>query len=241
MNNNGIPAGSIEVTVRGQLPGAADYLRRRLHEALAHAPVPVLVVHATATRHNDPAVADKISVSANIDLNGKAIHVDVDAATVAEAVDHLHDTVRRVLDKAFRPRTARRDVARHEERVAVRDREIVRHHTFSRAAVPVADAINELEALDYRFHLFTEAGTSQDCLLYRTPAGYRLAQLGAKPVAAPGISLSPQHAPRLNLGEAQERLELDGRPFLFFADRETGRGAVLYHRLDGHFGLVTAG
>jgi hypothetical protein len=27
-------------------------------------------------------------------------------------------------------------------------------------------------------------------------------------------------------------------PFLFFVDAERGRGAVLYHRYDGHYGLI---
>jgi Sigma 54 modulation/S30EA ribosomal protein C terminus len=33
-------------------------------------------------------------------------------------------------------------------------------------------------------------------------------------------------------------LEASGQPFLFFVDAETGRGNVLYHRYDGHYGLI---
>ena len=29
------------------------------------------------------------------------------------------------------------------------------------------------------------------------------------------------------------------QPFLFFLDPEQGRGALLYHRIDGHYGLIT--
>ena len=29
------------------------------------------------------------------------------------------------------------------------------------------------------------------------------------------------------------------QPFLFFLDPEQGRGALLYHRYDGHYGLIT--
>jgi hypothetical protein len=28
------------------------------------------------------------------------------------------------------------------------------------------------------------------------------------------------------------------QPFLFFRDRERDRGALLYHRYDGHYGLI---
>lgn len=242
VNNNAITADSIEVTVRGQLPGAGEYLRRRLHDALVHAPEPVLAAHATVTRHNDPAVAEKISASANVDLNGRIVHVDVDGETVAAAVDHLHDSVRRSLDKAVRHHHARRAAAPHGAPVAMRDREIVRHRMFSPAPLSVADAAGELEALDYEFHLFTESGTGQDCVLYRVPGGYRLAQLRPGPVVADGVpvTVSPQPAPLLTLAEARERFDLDGRSFLFFAEAGTHRGAVLYQRYDGHLGLVTA-
>ncbi|WP_327048745.1 sigma 54 modulation/S30EA ribosomal C-terminal domain-containing protein [Microbispora sp. NBC_01189] len=30
-----------------------------------------------------------------------------------------------------------------------------------------------------------------------------------------------------------------GLPFVFFAGRRTGRGNVVYHRYDGHYGLIT--
>jgi hypothetical protein len=55
----------------------------------------------------------------------------------------------------------------------------------------------------------------------------------------PPVTLDPQPAPRLVLAEARERLELGGLPFVFFVDRDSHRGAVLYHRYDGHYGLIT--
>lgn len=29
------------------------------------------------------------------------------------------------------------------------------------------------------------------------------------------------------------------QPFVFYLDRERRRGALLYHRYDGHYGLIT--
>jgi hypothetical protein len=34
------------------------------------------------------------------------------------------------------------------------------------------------------------------------------------------------------------RLEAAGQPFLFFVNAETGRGNLIYHRYDGHYGLI---
>jgi hypothetical protein len=36
-----------------------------------------------------------------------------------------------------------------------------------------------------------------------------------------------------------EVLDLEGGGFLFFREHERGRGAVLYRRYDGHYGLVS--
>jgi len=41
------------------------------------------------------------------------------------------------------------------------------------------------------------------------------------------------------MAEAIARLEAAGQPFLFFVNTETGRGNLIYHRYDGHYGLVS--
>jgi hypothetical protein len=43
----------------------------------------------------------------------------------------------------------------------------------------------------------------------------------------------------MSLRSALERLELSGAAFVFFVDEATGRGAVVYRRYDGHYGLIT--
>ena len=45
-------------------------------------------------------------------------------------------------------------------------------------------------------------------------------------------------APGLTVTEATARLETAGQSFLFFVNPETGRGNLLYHRYDGHYGLI---
>jgi hypothetical protein len=101
-----------------------------------------------------------------------------------------------------------------------------------------------MELLDYDFHLFTEQGTNQASILYRTRAGYRLAQVkpAAREELAPfelQLTVSPQPAPRLTLRRAMERLGFLGLPFLFFIEVAEGRAFVLYRRYDGHYGLIS--
>ena len=44
--------------------------------------------------------------------------------------------------------------------------------------------------------------------------------------------------PSLTDAEARTRLAADGEPFVFYLDTVTGEGRVLYHRYDGHYGLL---
>jgi sigma 54 modulation/S30EA-like ribosomal protein len=43
----------------------------------------------------------------------------------------------------------------------------------------------------------------------------------------------------LTVGQAVERLDATELPYRFFRDAGTHRGAVLYRRYDGHYGLIT--
>ncbi len=121
---------------------------------------------------------------------------------------------------------------------------MVRHKSYALARETVDEAAFDLELMDYDFQLFTESGGGVDSVLYREGAvGYRLAQVHPRPDTVtrglPAVSVSVHPAPELNVAKAIERLELTGWPFIFFRDRELDRGCVLYHRYDGHYGLIT--
>jgi hypothetical protein len=102
-----------------------------------------------------------------------------------------------------------------------------------------------MDLLDYDFHLFTEQGTGTAAVLYRTgTTGHRLALVAPaladelSPYALP-VDISRHPVPCLTEEEAANRLSLLGQPFLFFIDAAQGRAGVLYHRYDGHYGLIT--
>jgi Sigma 54 modulation/S30EA ribosomal protein C terminus/Sigma 54 modulation protein / S30EA ribosomal protein len=258
----------IQVQVSGDAsPDIAAYAERRLREALADIHLPVLHARTRITRYADPALERPVIAQVNVDVNGRFVRAQISARTAREAVDLLHDRLRRRMEHVvqrtagnWEDRRARRtDVHDHEWRHGdeparrppyyprrPEEREIIRHKSVTAARCGIDDAAAEMEDLGYDFHLFTEVATGQDSVLYRSGAtGFRLAQVDGTPDAQPTahtlpVTTSDQPAPPLSVPEAVARMAVWDRPFLFFLDREQGRGAVLYHRYDGHYGLITA-
>jgi hypothetical protein len=116
--------------------------------------------------------------------------------------------------------------------------------SYSVAEWRIDEAISDMETLDYDYHLFTELGSNQDRVVDGGgPTGYRLAQVELHPEAwaphAVEVTVSEQPAPALSTDEAIDRMAALDVPFVFFLDRERGRGALVYHRYDGHYGLIT--
>jgi len=122
---------------------------------------------------------------------------------------------------------------------------VARHKIVQLAVTGVPEAVAVLDARDYQAHLFTDAECGLDAVVYRgSPGGYRLARTSA---AAPGIlpraalATSPRSAPLLTVGAACARLSEGAVPFVFFTDRATGRGALLYPRYAGGCASVASG
>lgn len=235
---------------------AADYARERICHALAFAPEPILSARVRLTAHRDPVVQNPIVAQANVNMEGRAVRAQIAATTVVEAVDLLEARLERRLDRlarhweAVRGRTPNATEWRHGGTPRstlpyyprpAEQREVLRHKTFAVATATCDEAAFDMEMLDYTFHLFTESGSGVDSVLYRHDDRYRLAQLDPRPGAVTRglirFTVSPAHAIRTTVPGAVERLELTGWPFVFF--QEGGRGRVLYHRYDGHYGLLT--
>jgi len=103
-------------------------------------------------------------------------------------------------------------------------------------------AATTMDLMDYRAHLFTDATTETDAVVYRAgPTGYRLLRLFPADVplgAGVAIAVDPHPAPVLGLTDAVARLDTGKLGHLFFADRETGRGRLMYRRFDHRYGLI---
>ncbi|MGB8388815.1 ribosome hibernation promotion factor [Mycobacterium sp.] len=252
----------VQVTTHGKLPGAEDYARTKIGELGRLTHRPVLHAHVRLSEHEDPAVARRVLAQANLDVNGRLVRAQVEGVTAREAIDRLEARLRHRLERSAEHWEAKRGGIprvgphewRHESEHTHRpnyfprpesERRIMRHKSYGLPTCTVDDAAQEMELLDYDFHLFTEGGTKQDSVLYRDGSGeYRLALVNPESVdqLAPfemPLSISPQPAPRLTADQAVERIGLLGLPFLFFVDSARDRGSVLYHRYDGHYGLIT--
>jgi ribosome-associated translation inhibitor RaiA len=251
----------VGVTTHNKLPGAADYARSKIGELGRYTSRPVLHARVKLTMHRDPAVQRPVVAQANLDVDGRPVRAQVQAETAREAVDLLAARLRRRLD-----RVAQRREVRRGERLAARsdewhdsepphrpnyfprppdERRVIRRKSFTMAPCTIDEAAREIDLLDYDFHLFTEKGTGTAAVLYRTGAtGYRLALVAPaladqlSPYSLP-VTISQHPVPCLTEGEAANRLGLLGLPFLFYVDAAPGRASVLYHRYDGHYGLIT--
>jgi ribosome-associated translation inhibitor RaiA len=251
----------VEVTTRDRLLGAEDYAREKIGRLSRLSRQPVLHARVRLSRHVDPAVACPVVAQANLDVNGRLVRAQVHGATAYEAIDRLEARLRHRLARIAGHREAKRGSNphvdphewRHQSEPTHRpsyfprppdQRRIVRRKSFALGTGSVDEAALELELLDYDFHLFTEKGTKQASVLYRAgPTGFRLAQVRPSPEElAPfelPLTVSPQAAPILTVERAAERLSLLGLPFCFFIDAAQGRAGILYHRYDGHLGLIS--
>ena len=254
---------TVRVALRGSFrPDITHYARTKVLRVLHQTRRPVLDVRIRLSRHADPAVDKPVLGQVNADVDGRLVRVQVQAHTAREAVDALEAKLRRRLERVGEHSAARRERMsslephewRHLSEPTQRpayfprpeaEREVVRRKSFGLQRCTIDDAVEEMNLLDYDFHVFTEAGTGRDSVVFRAgPTGYRLAQASpphpdAMADVVTNITLSSHPAPVLSTDEAVERLGLTGWRFVFFVDAGTRRGHVLYHRYDGNYGLIT--
>lgn len=249
----------MQAQTQGEVPESEVSLAvRQVSSLLRVASEPVLFARVKLTTHADPAVERPAIAQINIDLNGRLVRVQSADETMRAAIEHACDRLRIRLERAARNWAALRGGLplpgpgewRHGSMPAPRlpyfprprsERIVMRHKSYTPAHETPDDAAAEAEMLDHDFHLFREKSTGEDSVIYRRADGYRLAlahrrtrRLG--PVD-PSISVSHVPATRLTVTEAEDRLEAFSQPFLFFVNAETGRGNLIYHRYDGHYGL----
>ncbi|MFX0577877.1 sigma 54 modulation/S30EA ribosomal C-terminal domain-containing protein [Nocardia nepalensis] len=135
------------------------------------------------------------------------------------------------------------DPARPSLAAPTEEQPIVRRKHCAVLTGTPAEAVRAMEAMDYDVHLFTDAQTGEDAIVYWAgPLGVRLARQHQQqlPEFLSGLSLTmnPHPTPCLTEAEAAARLCRYGLPFLFFTDPGGGRGRLLYRRYDGALAIV---
>lgn len=248
----------VQVRSRGRVPRGADaYAREKVLAALDHVSEPVLGARVKLTQAVSGSAARPAAARAVVDVNGRLVRAHVAASTMFEAVDLLRErlAVRLARARRYGPRalsgTVREawwDSAGHEHRphrqhLPAEERRIVRYKSFGQARQTPEDAVIDLEAMDYDFWVFTDLASGYDSVVYRDvrTGRHRLSSLGPmaqEPEVEGLLGVSTVPVPASTVPEAVQRLNLTGLPFVFFNDTATGRGSVLYHRYDGHYGLI---
>jgi ribosome-associated translation inhibitor RaiA len=260
---NAVPTIPVQIEAHGRVPdGMRELAAAKVGSLLKLASEPVLWARVTLAVSADPAVPRPAVAQATIDLNGQTIRTQAAGETMRAAIEHMAARLRVRLDRSARDWAARRGTLpvpepgewRHQSLPAHRPayfprpaatRAVIRRPGYASRPLTPEEAVTELDLLDYDFHLFTERSTGEDSVLYRVGDRYRLAQAQPKPdrlgPLPAAVTLSEHPAPVLTLAEATGRLEWLAQPFVFFVNPETGRASVLYHRYDGHYGLVDIG
>jgi hypothetical protein len=119
-----------------------------------------------------------------------------------------------------------------------------RHKAYRLHAVSPCQAIAFMNAMDYDVLLYTDDQTGEDAVVYRSgPTGVRLArQHSMHPPATPTsvpLTVNAHRIATLTPAGATSRLVRGWLPFVFFTDRDTGRGNLVYRRYDGELGRIT--
>lgn len=237
--------GQITLQTAGEvLDDARDFVRNQVGALLRRLPEPRPAVRIKLTRSTRSALPWSVLVQANLETRGQLLRGQVAGAFFHEAAQLLRRSLaQRLLALAGPP--AWRDARPRVPVAGVSgQREIVRRKHCAPARCTPEQAALTMDLLDHDIHLFVDAETGEDSAIYRVgPTGYRLARLVSKappagPVSVP-LTVNVHEVPRLTPQEAVGRLDATELPFRFFRSADTDRGAVLYRRYDGHYGLIT--
>jgi ribosome-associated translation inhibitor RaiA len=194
-----------------------------------------------------------------LDMSGTLIRAEATGSTAAEAVELLSTRLERRMrriserreDESQRPPSTPEGQWRSGDLPTARptyfgrpkeSRRIERRKTFAPDFSTIDEALFDLEVLDHRFFLFTDADSGEDSVVFETEDGVSVRTLSGESPGRrdhlPDLTFDPRPAQTLTDAEAVNRLDVSGAAFIFFRHADTGRGTVLYRRYDGHYGLI---
>jgi ribosomal subunit interface protein len=250
----------VEVTSRGDVSERAREQARQKVGALAQfVKGPILGARVVLIQERNPRIPEPARAEAEIDLQGRLLRARAAASSIEAAVDdvaeRLQRALRRYVERLVRserePPKSPAGEWSHRSWSApraptfvrpVEERQILRRKSFAFGPMSVAQAAEDLEALDHDFFLFQSAETGVDRLLYWRDDG-RLGLIEPCQAAQPtddhgAIRESSRLSSPIGLDRAMAEMNAMGHRFLFFENAATGRGNVIYRRYDGNYGLI---
>lgn len=252
------PHADVTVTTRGDVPVAmVAYARDKVSKVYRYSRDAIRSAHVVLTVARDPARTRPALAEGGIAFDGARVRAQAAAPTMNEAIDDLVDRLQGALVQhgdtvVSRHRwldTHRAHEWRHGSEPSLmldhyrrppEEREVVRRKTFALEPLTVEEAAFDMDLLGHEFYLFVDRDSGNDAVVSCTRAGYAVRGCLAPPKGTWMPVRYDGPAPALSDDEAKRRLDLAGEPFLFYLDRASGRGRVLYLRYDGHYGLVEA-
>lgn len=250
----------VQVTTRGEVGRKSqEYAITKITRSARFAQAPILFARIKLIVERDPARARPAIAQALLDVNGTPVPAHVAAHDLAEAIDLLADRLRHRLEHLAERQQALRKRGpgarqTHEWRRGDRptprppyfdrpaeDRQVVRQKTFALDHLSPVEAAEEMDRLGYDFHLFPCAATGAVCVVARQADGGG-SVVGTGPLSRlpDGFVADPTPTPTLHEPQALKLLDLSDAPFVFYRDAATGVGTVVYHRDDGHYGLIAS-
>ena len=165
---------------------------------------------------------------------------------------NLHRLAERLQDRRHEPETVPEGEWRHGALPTPRpdhhprppeDREVVERVTHARGPSRAEEAAFDLDMLEDEWLLYVDATTGTDAVIRRRDGddGYAVSVVDGPVDTAGAASVRTTvegGPPELPVDDAIRRLDLGNEPHVFFVDTDTGRGAVVHRRYDGHYGLV---
>ncbi len=235
-------AGATRIETKGGVGDQdIDYLRRKLDKVTHALHDDRFEVDAFLSLHETHDDAHQARVQASLEFHQDVVRAETRAATIPEAVDLLEERLRRQLEQRNdRKRQGRRARApkgrgwRHGNEPSDRkpyfnrppeERTLVAHKTFATPEATLDEARWDRYLLDYDFYLFLDAASGSDTVLWGEDKAEQVLRL--------------EDAPEFDVKGAIGWLDALHEPFVFFRDSTTNRGAVVYRRYDGHYGLLT--
>ncbi|HEX6299822.1 MAG TPA: HPF/RaiA family ribosome-associated protein [Acidimicrobiia bacterium] len=255
-----ISSGVVYQTV-GLVPTSARVEAEEMVSKLSDfAPRPVLFARVRVKNDEDRDPDQCSVVEGTMDVSGAVIRAQAAGPTAIDALRVVGNKLERRLTRlaAKRQRATKRppstptgewrsgDLPSDRPEFYDRppeERQVVRRKTYSPAdRLSVSEALFDLDVLDHRFFLFTDAADEKPSIVYEEDDRVALRKIdGSKPDEArlrPGVQVSRTPAPTITVEDAVSRLNLSGMPFVFFRDAESRSASVLYRRYDGHYGLI---
>lgn len=245
----------------GSVPASARIEAENLMESLTDiAPRPVIFARLKV-HHDEDRTPDQHSVvEATMDVSGEVLRAEAAAATATEAMrivgNRMERRIQRVAERRQkaeqRPPSTPRGSWRSGDLPTGRpsfydrppeERSLVRQKTYSSDQISISEAIFDLEALDYRFFLFTDESDGKPSIVYEDAAGgVAVRKIDGSPPDRANVLLDVRvnetPAPTITVTEAVSRLNMSDMPFVYFQDSDNDLASVLYRRYDGHYGLI---